>query len=799
MSAITPTARKRKVRYLHAAWIVFIPAMLLAYGPNLVLGHETIRGSNDRDAAKKLHFQQTIRPLLADRCLSCHGPDANHRQADLRLDLREEAERAGAIRQGKPEESSLVDRIHSSDPDLVMPPPQSGKALTMEERRLLEEWIEDGAVYADHWAFERPARWELPDSKADHPIDAWIDRSLEPLGLQRSPEALPETLARRVSLDLVGLPPTSDELDLFLEEYQRNPDLAYQHLVDRLLVSASYGEKWARWWLDQARYADSNGYSIDGARSMWPYRDWVIRAFQNDMPFDQFTIEQIAGDLLPEPTQSQIVATGFHRNTPINQEGGIDVEQFRIDSVFDRVATTGTVWLGLSLGCAQCHDHKFDPLTQREFYQVFSFFNNQDEPTIPVAVPGLDPDQIKREIDATESQLATRMEASKQAIENWEAGLDESEKKALPEAIQKILGVESGKRNPAQRRQLYLHHTGKSDAEFLQLEKHLQELEQKRKEIPTTLVMKERKEPRATHLLIKGDFTRPADLVTPGTPEVLHPFAAVSQPSRLDLARWLVDPANPLTARVLVNRFWQQFFGSGIVTTDNDFGVTGAFPTHPELLDWLAVTWQEQGWSVKRLHRLIVTSRTYRQSSVLREDSNQLDPLNQWWSRQNRLRLDSELVRDALLSASGQLSRKVGGPSVFPPIPDGILNQGQGKQSWKLSHGEDRFRRGLYTFCYRATPAPANSVFDAPDAASSCTRRLRSNTPLQALTLLNDPAHVELAEAMADRIEREGIAAALRVTTSRRPDLWELSQLEGLDRWTQARILLNLDEAITRE
>jgi hypothetical protein len=311
--------------------------------------------------------------------------------------------------------------------------------------------------------------------------------------------------------------------------------------------------------------------------------------------------------------------------------------------------------------------------------------------------------------------------------------------------------------------------------------------------------MKERKEPRATHLLIKGDFTRPADLVTPGTPEVLHPFAAVSQPSRLDLARWLVDPANPLTARVLVNRFWQQFFGSGIVTTDNDFGVTGAFPTHPELLDWLAVTWQEQGWSVKRLHRLIVTSRTYRQSSVLREDSNQLDPLNQWWSRQNRLRLDSELVRDALLSASGQLSRKVGGPSVFPPIPDGILNQGQGKQSWKLSHGEDRFRRGLYTFCYRATPAPANSVFDAPDAASSCTRRLRSNTPLQALTLLNDPAHVELAEAMADRIEREGIAAALRVTTSRRPDLWELSQLEGLDRWTQARILLNLDEAITRE
>jgi hypothetical protein len=335
--------------------------------------------------------------------------------------------------------------------------------------------------------------------------------------------------------------------------------------------------------------------------------------------------------------------------------------------------------------------------------------------------------------------------------------------------------------------------------EFQQLDKRLQELEQRRKEIPTTLVMKERKEPRATHLLIKGDFTRPAELVTPGTPGVLHPFNAVSQPSRLDLAHWIVDPANPLTARVLVNRFWQQFFGSGIVTTDNDFGVTGAFPTHPELLDWLAVSWQEEGWSVQRLHRLIVTSRTYRQSSVVREDSRQLDPLNQWWSRQNRLRLDSELVRDALLSASGQLSRKVGGPSVFPPIPDGILNQGQGKQSWKLSQGEDRFRRGLYTFCYRATPAPANSVFDAPDAASTCTRRLRSNTPLQALTLLNDPAHVELAEAMAGRIEREGLADAMRATISRSPDPWEISQLEGMDRWTQARILLNLDEAITRE
>jgi hypothetical protein len=771
----------------------------MACGLYSVMASEPNRGSEAEDAARKLHFQQTIRPLLADRCLSCHGPDANHRQADLRLDLRGEAERAGAIRPGNPEGSSLVERMHSSDPDLVMPPPQSGKGLTSEERRLLEEWIEDGAVYADHWAFERPVRWELPDSKADHPIDAWIDRSLAPLGLQRSPEAMPETLVRRVSLDLVGLPPTLEQLDQFMVEYQRDPDLAYQHLVDRLLASPSYGEKWARWWLDQARYADSNGYSIDGPRSMWPYRDWVIRGFQNDVPFDQFTIEQIAGDLFREPTQAQVIATGFHRNTPINQEGGIDVEQFRIDSVFDRVATTGTVWLGLSLGCAQCHDHKFDPLTQREFYQVFSFFNNQDEPSIPVTTPGVDPDQIKRDIHTTESQLTSRLEASQQATQDWEAGLDDTARKALPEAIQKILGVESGKRNAVQKRQLYLHHSGEVDLEFQQLDKRLQELEQRRKEIPTTLVMKERKEPRATHLLIKGDFTRPAELVTPGTPGVLHPFNAVSQPSRLDLAHWIVDPANPLTARVLVNRFWQQFFGSGIVTTDNDFGVTGAFPTHPELLDWLAVSWQEEGWSVQRLHRLIVTSRTYRQSSVVREDSRQLDPLNQWWSRQNRLRLDSELVRDALLSASGQLSRKVGGPSVFPPIPDGILNQGQGKQSWKLSQGEDRFRRGLYTFCYRATPAPANSVFDAPDAASTCTRRLRSNTPLQALTLLNDPAHVELAEAMAGRIEREGLADAMRATISRSPDPWEISQLEGMDRWTQARILLNLDEAITRE
>ncbi len=423
------------------------------------------------------------------------------------------------------------------------------------------------------------------------------------------------------------------------------------------------------------------------------------------MPFDRFTIEQLAGDLLPEATESQKIATGFHRNTQLNQEGGIDKEQFRVDSVIDRVATTGTVWLGLTLGCAQCHDHKFDPITQVEYYRMFAFLNNQDEPTL-------------------------KLTGSKQ----------------------------------------------------------------------TTLVLAERLEPRKTHVLVKGDFTRPAAEVTPGTPSVLHPLPDQSgRANRLDLANWIASPENPLTARVIVNRIWQQYFGRGLAEVENDFGFQGRSPSHPELLDWLAVEFMRRDWSFKAMHRLIVTSHTYQQTSSDRPELRQLDPENYLLARQRRLRLDAEIVRDVALAASGLLSHQIGGPPVYPPIPEGVMNQGQVDRKWPTSAGNDRFRRGIYTFKFRATPPPALNVFDAPSGFGSCTHRVRTNTPLQALTLMNDPACFEFAKALQNIIETDGVENVFRGCTGRRPAGDELMILSKLDTLTAARTLLNLDETITRE
>lgn len=752
----------------------------------------------------KVSFNWEIRPILSEHCFSCHGFDAKHRKADLRLDTREGAladnDGVRAIIPGDPAKSELWKRLLSQDAEEVMPPPEAHKPkLTAKQLATLRTWIEEGAPYEPHWAFSAPTRPALME-KGPAAIDALIDQGLKEAGLTASPEASPEKLLRRLSLDLTGLPPTPAELDVFLQARSKDPQAAYNQAVERLLASPAYGERWGRWWLDQARYADSNGYSIDAPRSVWKYRDWVVNSLNADLPFDRFTIEQLAGDLLPDGGEAQRIATGFHRNTPLNQEGGIDVEQFRIDSVFDRVATTGTVWLGLTVGCAQCHDHKFDPITQKEFFRMFAFFNNQDEPTMKVTDPTRDEAKLTKSVLDADKALTAFLEQRAPALQQWESGLTKATNAKLPGPVKAALRKPAAKRSLAERAVLFAASPGGTDKEFKALQKRAKDAADLRDAAPTTLVLKERAQLRKTHLMTAGDFTRPAEEVAPGVLGVLHAFKPDQGPvNRLDLARWIASKDNPLTARVIANRVWQAYFGRGIVETENDFGSQGTTPSHPKLLDWLAVDLVERGWSLKSLHRSIVHTRAYRRDSANRADLTAKDPDNRLLARQTRLRLDAELVRDSALVASGILTHKVGGPPVFPPIPDGVMSLGQVKRVWSTSKGPDRTRRGLYTFTYRVTPPPAFAVFDAPDGLASCTRRNRSNTPLQALTLLNDPAFFEAAQALAGVIEKEGLASAFVRCTSRQPEPAELAVLTPLDRLSAARALLNLDETITRD
>lgn len=767
-------------------------------------------------ADESVDFSEDILPLLAENCFACHGFDAEAREADLRLDTRQGATAgdsgSGVIVAGNAEASELVERLRSEDADVVMPPPETGKSLSAGEKQKIVNWINAGASYDSHWAFVAPSRPKLPPSEppsepSEHPIDYLVRKRLGAVGIQAAPMANPDTLIRRVSLDLIGLPPSPAEVREFQKAWSSNPEKAWSDAVDRLLESSHYGERWARWWLDQARYADSNGYSIDSPRSIWKYRDWVVDALNQDLSFDQFTIEQLAGDLLPDATVAQQVATGFHRNTQINQEGGIDKEQFRIDSIFDRVGTTGTVWLGLTVGCAQCHDHKFDPISQKEFYRLFAFFNNQDEPSIKVYPPGTDADALTVQRNETKGKIQKMLDQYAEQIKQWEIDLDEKTKSALSSGLKKVIGKAAGKRSFDDKLVLLLEASGILDeagrSSLEEMRNDYADLGRRLNDAPSTMVLRERSEPRTTNVYIKGDFTRPSEEVTPGTLSILHGFDSDKESvNRLDLARWIVDPANPVTSRVMVNRIWQQYFGVGIVATENDFGLVGARPTHPDLLDWLAVEWMESGWSFKKLHRTIVMSQTYRQTSQMlpsMKPALAVDADNRLLWRQNRLRLDAELVRDVALTASGLLSTKQGGPPVFPPIPDGVMGQGQVKRSWAVSKGEDRYRRGIYTFIYRGTPPPSLKVFDAPEGFSSCTRRTRSNTPLQSLTLMNDAAFFEFAESLAKVVEAEGVEEAFQRCTSRRPNQTELDLLDGLDSLTVARALLNLDETITRE
>jgi hypothetical protein len=753
-------------------------------------------------APEAVRFNRDIRPILAEQCLSCHGFDAKHRKADLRLDTPEGAtaprDPLPAITPGQPEQSAAWLRILSDDPDEVMPPPEAHRPpLSPQQKELIRTWIAEGARYEPHWAFSPPQSPPVPPD-AGHPIDHLLATGIQKAGLSPAPAAPPATLIRRLSLDLTGLPPSPEEVRDFTAAWQANPESAWQALTDRLFASPHFGERWARWWLDQARYADSHGYSIDGPRQIWPYRDWVVNAFNKDLPFDQFTIEQLAGDLLPDALESQRVATGFHRNTQINQEGGIDPEQFRIDSVFDRVATTGTVWLGLSVGCAQCHDHKFDPIPQQEFYELFAFFNQQDEPTLRVHggnphLPALE-EELKR-LPARQSKPSPK---EMSAITEWEQSLDDPARRQLPDPVRKALRTPAAERSPQHWQSLAA--TAQPDGLTTTGLRRRAEIETELNRIPTTMVLAERSQPRPTHILIKGDFTRPGPAVSPGTPGILPPLQPRgTAPDRLDLARWIVNPANPLTARVIANRIWIACFGRGLVESDNDFGTQGSPPSHPELLDFLATQFTGHHWNFRHVLRLIVSSHAYRQSSRTSPQQRERDPLNASFARQLRLRLDAELVRDHALSASGLLHRTIGGPPVYPPIPDGVMNLGQSRHPWPVSTGPDRYRRGLYTFLFRATPPPSLAVFDAPEGFTTCTRRLRSNTPLQALTLMNDASFVECAQALASIIRTAGITEAFLRCTARTPSDAELAILTPLEPFTAARTLLNMDETITRE
>jgi Protein of unknown function (DUF1553)/Protein of unknown function (DUF1549)/Planctomycete cytochrome C len=739
----------------------------------------------DEALPQKVSFNEHIRPILSNNCIACHGPDEKHRDADLRLDTREGAiaDLGGfsAIVPGNPDASDLMRRIVSDDKDEVMPPPKSKKPkLPPRDVAMLRKWIEQGAEYAGHWAF-LPVAKVVPPVAEGNPIDAFVRKRLEAENIAPSPEADAETLCRRLFLDLTGLLPKPEELDAFV----KNPDVP--KLVDKLLASPHYGERWGRHWLDQARYADSDGYALDGFRAVWPYRDWVIRAVNDDMPFDQFTIEQLAGDLLPNPTKSQLVATGFHRNTLINLEGGSDPEQFRVEAVMDRVSTTGSVWLALTVGCAQCHTHKFDPISHREYYQFFAFFNHGEDrnskgATVQVAEGEIFGRTAAAALDAVSEGELEKLRGQWEVAElqRQEAAAEKRDAKmiaalrlldaARTDAQRKLLTNAFQKAEPRARKKKI----GNSDPEATLVEQ---------------MIMRDLPNPRETFLFQRGDFTRPdkgGGALQPGviaTVNAAFPTPKTEFKNRLDLAKWLVNPANPLTPRVTVNRVWMRYFGKGLVETEDDFGSQGATPSHADLLDWLAGEFVRGGWSMKALHRLITTSATYRQSSNARPDLAERDPRNVLLARQERLRVESEIVRDAALCASGLLNPEIGGPSVRPPQPEGVYAFTQNTKAWKTSEGPGRYRRGMYTTFYRSAAYPLHTTFDAPNFQTTCTRRIRSNTPLQSLTLANDPAFIEMAQSLAARMYREGtdldsrISRGFLATLGRAPSANELRTL----------------------
>lgn len=687
-------------------------------------------------AAEPIHYNRDIQPILSDACFNCHGPDANTRKADLRLDTRDglfadvpDEDGLAIVTPGNPEASLLYQRITDSDPDEQMPPPDSHRQLKAEEVAALKAWIEAGAPWSGHWAFVAVERPPVPASKTkdwvQNPIDAFVVQRLETEGLTPSRPADPATLLRRVALDLTGLPPTETQVARFLAAPTNELDFAYRELVDELLGSDGYGERMASVWMEPSRFSESDGYQLDQVRSQYPWRDWVIRAFSDNLPYDRFIIEQTAGDLLPDASRDQIIATGFNRNHMINGEGGVDPAEFRIEMVADRAETTATAFLGLTLACARCHDHKFDPITQADYFRFFAYFNNIDEsgrsghnakPFLEIPVPA---------------------EHRKQA-EDYQANTKH-------------------------------HHIKFPEGNTLKV-----------------AVLRDREgEPRKTHILNRGAWDQPMGEVTAGPPVFLSAGKDWPQ-DRLGLARWMTDRENPLTARVAVNRFWELFFGRGIVTTQEDFGVQSARPSHPALLDWLAADFMENGWDVKRLLRQIVLSSTYRQSSVRDAEAHTRDPNNELLARASRFRHPSWMLRDQALAASGLLSPERFGPSVRSYQPKNIwFTPTGGKIRYGQHEGDRLYRKSLYSF-WRRTTSPANMFDSSPRRVCEVNIR-RTNTPLHALVLLNDVTFVESARALADAVLMEeaddvsaAIALAFRRVVVRSPEALEQKELADL-------------------
>jgi hypothetical protein len=721
---------------------------------------------------RKVQFARDILPIFSANCLVCHGQDEKARKAGLRLDLAETATRtlksgARAIVPGNAKASELIARVNAPDEER-MPPPKSHKELKASEKELLKRWIVEGAEYQPHWAFVAPKRPPLLQTKNKtwprNAIDSFVLARLEAEGLQPAPEADRYTLARRVAIDLTGLPPTIAMVDRFVADSR--PD-AYEKYVDEVLQLPGYGERWAQVWLDLARYADSNGYAEDQPRTIWKFRDWVIAAINANMPFDRFTIEQIAGDILPGARTDQIIATAFHRNTLTNTEGGTSDEEFRNIAVVDRVNTTFQVWMGLTMACAQCHSHKFDPITQDEYFQVFAIFNQSEDSDKADNSPNLmylAPEQAQKkaaleaELAALRKQLTKIYPKMGEAQETWEK---EVTSKKLPPKIGSILNQASAKRTPQQKEELTdfflatVPEVKDLYAPMLKAKTALAQIQP----VPTP-IMRELPDgkKRLTKVHIRGDWLNQGNEVRPAVP-VLFPSLPEGMPAnRLALAKWLVDKRNPLTSRVTVNRYWEQVFGIGLVQTPEDFGLRSNPPTHPELLDWLAVEFQDTlGWDVKKLLKLVVTSATYRQSSKVNAALAERDPENRLFARGPSFRASAETIRDQALFVSGLLSPKMYGPSVRPPQPRSGLSAAFGPGTdWTNSTGEDKYRRGLYTYWRRTTPYPSMVTFDAPSRTVCAVNRPRTNTPLQALVTLNDPVYVEAAQALARRLLKEG-------------------------------------------
>jgi hypothetical protein len=916
--------------------------------------------------AADVDFNRDVRPILSKNCLACHGPDPEHREGGLHLTDQSIATsklESGdtAIVPGKPEKSELVARITSTDEFSVMPPAESGHELTPEEIETLKKWIQEGAVYSRHWSFVKPVRPEVPSVSrngwSENPIDAFVLSRMKSKDLEPNPQADRHTLIRRLSFDLRGLPPSPAEVDQFVTDESAD---AYENLVDRFLNDTAYGERWARVWLDLARYADSRGYGSDPLRpNIWRYRDWVIDAFNQNLPYDQFTIEQLAGDLLPDSTVEQKVATAFHRNTMTNTEGGTDDEEFRVAAVKDRVDTTIQVWMGLTMGCAKCHTHKYDPISHAEYYQFYSLFNQtadndqpNESPTINAPTEAwesqvaavdeqiaglqkeLNTDTAERQrrrdqwmantleklnseseplkahyvrielpgqgkmlslaevqvfsgdenlaLKGTATQSSTDYDGpAKLAIDGntdghyfdakstthtktgndpwWEVDLgslmpvdrivvwnrtdgsvytrlnnfrilllkdkDQKERETIwttevkeapkvsaeypidsrvtvPDKILAILKLDRANWNESQHKEIEEYYRT-IDPEAVKLSQKIAALQKSKPSIPTVPVMQElpADKHRETFIHLRGDFLSAGDKVDPGLPSYFYPTKQDAV-NRLDAARWLVDPENPLTSRVTVNRFWAKMFGRGIVVTEEDFGSQGEMPSHPELLDWLAVEFQ-QDWDVKHLLKLIATSETYKQSAETTPQKLESDPNNTWLSRGPRFRLEAEMVRDQALALSGLLKQKIGGPSVYPPQPPGLWRAAfNGQRTWPESKGDDKYRRGLYTFWRRSVPYPSMATFDAPSREICNVRRIRTNTPLQVFVTLNDPVYVETAQALARRIIQEGessvdekIEWALRLVLVKEPSGDERETLRDLYRSELSHYQQAIEEA----